>query len=93
MSPPYKGVVKMTGRGTARPFFPLSRNEMKHELKQMMRAYENYLSSVSRFIEATDEDERYKLIAFDIIERQSLELEENLNAANEVLTQYINEQG
>jgi hypothetical protein len=58
-----------------------------------MRAYENYLSSVSRFIEATDEDERYKLIAFDIIERQSLELEENLNAADEVLTQYINEQG
>jgi hypothetical protein len=58
-----------------------------------MRAYENYLSSVSRFIEATDETERYKLVAFDIIERQSLELEENLNAADEVLTQYINEQG
>jgi len=59
----------------------------------MIRAYENYLSSVSRFIEATDETERYKLVAFDIIERQSLELEENLNAADEVLTQYINEQG
>lgn len=59
----------------------------------MMRAYENYLSSVSRFIEATDATERYKLVAFDIIERQSLELEENLNAADEVLTQYINEQG
>lgn len=91
MSPPYKGVVKTTGRGTARPFFPLSQNKMKHELKQMMRAYENYLSSVSRFIEATDETERYKLIAFDIIERQSIDLEENLEAAYETLTQYLEE--
>lgn len=66
---------------------------MKHELNEMMRAYENYLSKVSRFIEATDETERYKLIAFDVIEQQSIDLEENLEAAYETLTQYLEEQG
>lgn len=66
---------------------------MKHELNEMMRAYENYLSKVSRFIEVTDETERYKLIAFDVIEQQSIDLEENLEAAYETLTQYLEEQG
>lgn len=59
----------------------------------MMRAYDNYLSKVSRFIEVTDETERYKLIAFDVIEQQSIDLEENLEAAYETLTQYLEEQG
>lgn len=59
----------------------------------MMNAYENYLNKVSRFIEVTDESERYKLIAFDVIERQSIDLEENLEAAYETLTQYLEEQG
>ncbi len=66
---------------------------MKHELKEMMRAYDTYLDKVSRFIEATDESERYKLIAFDIIESQSIELERQLNGAEEVLTQYLEDQG
>ena len=64
---------------------------MKHELNEMMNAYENYLNKVSRFIEATDETERYKLIAFDIIERQNIDLEEQLKAAYETLTQYLEE--
>ena len=59
----------------------------------MMRAYDTYLDKVSRFIEVTDESERYKLIAFDIIESQSIELERQLNDAEEVLTQYIEDQG
>jgi hypothetical protein len=58
-----------------------------------MRAYDTYLDKVSRFIEATDESERYKLIAFDIIESQSIELERQLNGAEEVLTQYLEDQG
>ena len=58
-----------------------------------MRAYDTYLDKVSRFIEVTDESERYKLIAFDIIESQSIELERQLNDAEEVLTQYIEDQG
>lgn len=66
---------------------------MKHELREMMRAYDTYLDKVSRFIEATDESERYKLIAFDVIERQSIDLEENLEAAYETLTQYLEERG
>ena len=66
---------------------------MKHELREMMRAYDTYLDKVSRFIEVTDESERYKLIAFDIIESQSIELERQLNDAEEVLTQYIEDQG
>jgi hypothetical protein len=59
----------------------------------MMRAYDTYLDKVSRFIEVTDESERYKLIAFDIIESQSIELERQLNGAEEVLTQYLEDQG
>ena len=60
---------------------------MKTELNKMMKAYANYLNAVGDFINATDDNTREKLIAFDIIEMLSVDLGEQLEEAHKVLTE------
>lgn len=60
---------------------------MKTELNNMVRAYAEYLNAVGDFINATDEQTRYKLIAFDIIEMLSTDLGEQIEDAYKVLTE------
>ena len=60
---------------------------MKTELNKMMEAYANYLNAVGDFINATDDNTREKLIAFDIIEMLSVDLGEQLEEAHKVLTE------
>jgi hypothetical protein len=52
----------------------------------MVRAYAEYLNAVGDFINATDEQTRNKLIAFDIIEMLSVDLGEHIEEAHKVLT-------
>ena len=59
---------------------------MKTELKNMVRAYAEYLNAVGDFINATDDQTRNKLIAFDIIEMLSVDLGEQIEEAYKVLT-------
>ena len=59
---------------------------MKTELNNMVRAYAEYLNAVGDFINATDDQTRNKLIAFDIIEMLSVDLGEQINEAHKVLT-------
>jgi hypothetical protein len=59
---------------------------MKTELNNMVRAYAEYLNAVGDFINATDEQTRNKLIAFDIIEMLSVDLGEHIEEAHKVLT-------
>jgi hypothetical protein len=58
---------------------------MKTELNNMVRAYAEYLNAVGDFINATDEQTRNKLIAFDIIEMLSVDLGEQIEEAHKVL--------
>ena len=60
---------------------------MKTELNKMMEAYANYLNAVGDFINATDDNTREKLIAFDIIEMLSVDLGEQLEEAHKMLTE------
>lgn len=60
---------------------------MKTELKNMVRAYAEYLNAVGDFINATDDQTRNKLIAFDIIEMLSVDLGEQIEEAHKVLTE------
>jgi hypothetical protein len=60
---------------------------MQTELKNMVRAYAGYLNAVGDFINATDEQTRNKLIAFDIIEMLSVDLGEQIEEAHKVLTE------
>lgn len=60
---------------------------MKTELNNMVRAYAEYLNAVGDFINATDEQTRNKLIAFDIIEMLSTDLGEQIEEAYKVLTE------
>ena len=60
---------------------------MKTELNNMVRAYAEYLNAVGDFINATDEQTRNKLIAFDIIEMLSVDLGEQIEEAHKVLTE------
>ena len=60
---------------------------MKTELNNMVRAYAEYLNAVGDFINATDEQTRNKLIAFDIIEMLSVDLGEQIEEAYKVLTE------
>ena len=60
---------------------------MKTELNNMVRAYAEYLNAVGEFINATDEQTRNKLIAFDIIEMLSVDLGEQIEEAHKVLTE------
>jgi len=60
---------------------------MKTELNNMVRAYAEYLNAVGDFINATDEQTRNKLIAFDIIEMLSADLGEQIEEAHKVLTE------
>ena len=60
---------------------------MKTELKNMVRAYAEYLNAVGDFINATDDQTRNKLIAFDIIEMLSVDLGEQIEEAYKVLTE------
>ena len=60
---------------------------MKTELKNMVRAYAEYLNAVGDFVNATDDQTRNKLIAFDIIEMLSVDLGEQINEAYKVLTE------
>ena len=60
---------------------------MKTELNNMVRAYGEYLNAVGDFINATDDQTRNKLIAFDIIEMLSVDLGEQINEAYKVLTE------
>jgi hypothetical protein len=60
---------------------------MKTELNNMVRAYAGYLNAVGDFINATDEQTRNKLIAFDIIEMLSVDLGEQIEEAHKVLTE------
>ena len=60
---------------------------MKTGLNKMMKAYANYLNAVGDFINATDDNTREKLIAFDIIEMLSVDLGEQLEEAHKVLTE------
>jgi hypothetical protein len=53
----------------------------------MVRAYAGYLNAVGDFINATDEQTRNKLIAFDIIEMLSVDLGEQIEEAHKVLTE------
>ena len=64
------------------PYFVVIRNE---KLNNMLRAYAEYLNAVGDFINATDEQTRYKLIAFDIIEMLSTDLGEQIEEAYKVL--------
>ena len=59
---------------------------MKTELKNMVRAYAEYLNAVGDFVNATDDQTRNKLIAFDIIEMLSVDLGEQIEGAHKVLT-------
>ena len=59
---------------------------MKTELNNMVRAYGEYLNAVGDFINATDDQTRNKLIAFDIIEMLSVDLGEQIEEAHKVLT-------
>jgi hypothetical protein len=60
---------------------------MQTELNNMVRAYAEYLNAVGEFINATDEQTRNKLIAFDIIEMLSVDLGEQIEEAHKVLTE------
>lgn len=60
---------------------------MKTELNNMVRAYAEYLNAVGDFINATDDQTRNKLIAFDIIEMLSVDLGEQIEEAYKVLTE------
>ena len=60
---------------------------MKTELKNMVRAYAEYLNAVGDFVNATDDQTRNKLIAFDIIETLSVDLGEQIEEAYKVLTE------
>jgi hypothetical protein len=60
---------------------------MKTELNNMVRAYAEYLNAVGDFINATDEQTRNKLIAFDIIEMLSVDLGEQIEEAHKILTE------
>jgi hypothetical protein len=60
---------------------------MQPQLDNLLRSYSNYLNAVGEFIEATDDQTREKLIAFDIIEMLSVDLGEQLEEAYKVLTQ------
>ena len=60
---------------------------MKTELNNMVRAYAEYLNAVGDFINATNEQTRNKLIAFDIIEMLSVDLGEQIEEAHKVLTE------
>jgi hypothetical protein len=60
---------------------------MKTELNNMVRAYAEYLNAVGDFINATDDQTRNKLIAFDIIEMLSVDLGEQIEEAHKVLTE------
>jgi hypothetical protein len=60
---------------------------MKTELNNMVRAYADYLNAVGDFINATDDQTRNKLIAFDIIEMLSVDLGEQIEEAHKVLTE------
>ena len=60
---------------------------MKTELNNMVRAYGEYLNAVGDFINATDDQTRNKLIAFDIIEMLSVDLGEQIEEAYKVLTE------
>jgi hypothetical protein len=60
---------------------------MKTELNNMVRAYAEYLNAVGDFVNATDDQTRNKLIAFDIIEMLSVDLGEQINEAYKVLTE------
>ena len=60
---------------------------MKTELNNMVRAYAGYLNAVGDFINATDEQTRNKLIAFDIIEMLSVDIGEQIEEAHKVLTE------
>lgn len=60
---------------------------MKTELNNMVRAYAEYLNAVGDFINATDDQTRNKLIAFDIIEMLSVDLGEQIEEAHKILTE------
>ena len=60
---------------------------MKTELNNMVRAYADYLNAVGDFVNATDDQTRNKLIAFDIIEMLSVDLGEQIEEAYKVLTE------
>ena len=60
---------------------------MKTELKNMVRAYAEYLNAVGDFVNATDDQTRNTLIAFDIIEMLSVDLGEQIEEAHKVLTE------
>jgi hypothetical protein len=60
---------------------------MRTELNNMVRAYAQYLNAVGDFINATDDQTRNKLIAFDIIEMLSIDLGEQIEEAHKVLTE------
>jgi hypothetical protein len=60
---------------------------MQPQLDNLLRSYSNYLNAVGDFINATDDQTREKLIAFDIIEMLSVDLGEQLEEAYKVLTQ------
>jgi len=60
---------------------------MKTELNNMVRAYAEYLNAVGDFVNATDDQTRNKLIAFDIIEMLSVDLGEQIEEAHKVLTE------
>jgi hypothetical protein len=60
---------------------------MKTELNNMVRAYADYLNAVGDFINATDDQTRNKLIAFDIIEMLSVDLGEQIEEAHKILTE------
>ena len=60
---------------------------MKTELNNMVRAYGEYLNAVGDFVNATDDQTRNKLIAFDIIEMLSVDLGEQIDEAYKVLTE------
>jgi hypothetical protein len=60
---------------------------MKTELNNMVRAYAEYLNAVGDFVNATDDQTRNKLIAFDIIEMLSVDLGEQMEEAYKVLTE------
>jgi hypothetical protein len=60
---------------------------MQPQLDNLLRSYSNYLNAVGEFIEATDDQTREKLIAFDIIEMLSVDLGEQIEEAHKVLTE------
>ena len=60
---------------------------MQPQLDNLLRSYSNYLNAVGEFIEATDDQTREKLIAFDIIEMLSVDLGEQIEEAYKVLTE------